>query len=46
VKGILSRYIFAFDFYVEIYFEFALRTSIAQMGLAEREDFQKMSTEM
>jgi hypothetical protein len=29
MKGILSRYIFAFNFCVEIYFEFALRISLA-----------------
>jgi hypothetical protein len=29
MKGILSRYIFAFDFCVEIYFKFALRISLA-----------------
>jgi hypothetical protein len=29
MKGILSRYIFAFDFCVEIHVEFALRMSLA-----------------
>jgi hypothetical protein len=46
MKGILSRYIFAFDFCVEVCFEFALRISLAQMGLAECEDFHKMSIEI